>query len=544
MIYARFAGIGCLGSVSFSLRQGVTPSTGSVAFPVQFNPPAFGDLELYDGRGGRVVLREMYLVDPVRSQAEGGDIIQATIADKRLLWQYGWVAGRYNTPHESIGEPYPEKSLEWLIGFALSNYGVSVRFVNIPVAYPTVDWNFTNPATAVQELCNQYGLAVSLDPDGSVWVSPAGEPRFFPGGNFISRELTVVNKPIPSSIIIVGNRIINQRDYSLQPVGVELGGVDPDGTIKAINDLSYKPAAGWGKSILRDFTDVLDEFGDEEYKLAQKCIFKWYGWIPTDVGYDSRQYCLPWLGHIKDLIEVPNSILANTKERGVPVVGVAEIEGDGISYINGALAKTKRSFSLDYTRGIVKFAEPVVNIVAAGAQLIRAECTAAQVVITAAHEDCRGDGDTSVSPLQDHYYYVYPLGGILAPYVRTDPSLTLYSDTDVIDSVQFASLNAFTGQTAAKIATQFEYINPMQYVYAGLLSIPVYGAFKSVTWNAGEDGANTVVSLGVEEIRPFLPSYNERMTAKKTVALEWPTGLAISRRRASLEQTRKAVGTL
>lgn len=544
MIRAEFNGIGCLGAVSFSLRQGVTPSTGSIAFPANSYPHETGDL-LLRSENGAIILRDMYLVDPVESEAEGGHIIQATLADKRILWQYGWVRGEYNMPDETTGQPRKEKTIRELIDLCLeTKYGVRVNYHSVPNYYPTVSWEFENPAMAVQEICNKYGLAVSLSPDGEVHVSSASYGRSVPGGYIMSREQTTLNKPVPQSIVVVGNKMVNQREYDLVPVGVEWSGHSSKaGFILPIDDLSYKPSAGWGKSILIKFHDVAE---GEKRELALKCIFKWYGYL-GGYGANAREFCLPWLGHIKDLTAAPNiSGVDDEQQRAKPDVKVKGFESDGVSHKNQS-AKTQRKipYTLDYKRGIVKFAEwtgiiidPGTGEPATDPMLHIHKTVAADVTITAAHETpCI---QVSGSVWGNYYYQKSIPGGTLPPYLYRDHSITLYANNGTADSSQKSDLDAHCKNIAYKITDQFDRIDPKQYVYAELLSVTPHGEIKSVTWNVGENGYNTVISYGQEEIRPFLPSYNERINAKKTVALQWPTGRTLENQQNLKENIRRA----
>jgi len=532
MIQVRFAGIGCIGSFNFSLRHGVTPSTGSIAFPVNFTPPLVGNLLISDGFTS-IVFGEMYLINPVRSQSESGDIIQATIADKRVCWQFGQVTGEYNIPDESTGKPRENVLLTELLSLIFAVYAEFPIYIDIPIVYPAVSWDHVNPATAAQELMSKYGLSLSLDSNGAIYISPANHIRFFPPGWFMSRELTNLAKPYPSYIRIIGNRIINQNNFVLTPVGVEINGLDPDGTIKAINDLSYTPSAGWGKSYLRYYTDVKTEFGEDEYELALKCIYRWYAYIPSDDGYDKREYCLPWLGHIKNVMKVPNTILDDEEQRDRPFVKVDQVQRDGISGQNqGALKETEQSYSIDYARGIVKFTDEVVRMVAGTAEFEFVEAQGAAVTITAAYEKKHGD-------VNDFYHYDLFLGGSLPPLVHRDHSLTLFALNLTEDATQKVQLDAFAHSIAVKLAEQYFNVNPEQRVYAGLLPIIPYGEFKSVTWNLSESGVNTVVSKGVEEIRPFLPSFQERALQKKTVSLHWPSESMLDRGRQQSDENRR-----
>jgi len=105
-----------------------------------------------------------------------------------------------------------------------------------------------------------------------------------------------------------------------------------------------------------------------------------------------------------------------------------------------------------------------------------------------------------------------------------------------------ADLDQQAGYVASELARQFDEVKPEQYIYPRLVSIAPYGAIKSVSWNVGEGGINTVVSVGVEEIRPFVPTYNERLNQTKTITLHWPSGVAVKDEYLKKENIRRSGG--
>jgi len=497
MLRVTFGGCKCIGDVSFSLRQGVMPSTGSISFPANVRPPEQGDLSI-TSENGNLLIRDLHLINPVYTQSSGGDIMQATIADKRIEWRYGYLMGQYNQPDEETGRPSEEKKLDELFDLAFEPYDIRSYFCIVVIA-------------------------------------PVNLPRVKYNRPVLSKEYQQITTPYPASIIIVGNQIVNQRDYSLVPVGVEWSGHGSQaGFLKAIDALSYTPTAGWGKSILRDFTDVT---AGERRQLALKTIFKWYGYL-GGTGRNARAFCLPWIGHITEMSELDNDSIDGTPKRSSPYIKTNEIETDDITVCNGSTRIYEGGYKLDYVRGIVRFDKEVVKIVAAGDQLKKAECQAATVTITAAH-NCPPISQSS--GVWGHYYYVKTLpGGTLPPLIHRDSSLTLYATNDTADSTQKNALDAHCEKIADQLAKRFDYQQPAQRVYPEILDVSPDGDLKSVTWNISPDsGYNTVLSWGREEVRPLLPSYEERTNQKRTYTLQWPTERIIEseqKHRQAIEQ--------
>jgi len=273
VIRAFYGNVPLIGRVSFTLRQGIAPSTGAIAFPAGVNLPVVADLRLNDG-DREIVINDLYLVDPVEAWSESGQIVQATIADKRWLWKYGAISGSYNVPSD-YGVPVQEQTLKQLITTCLS--GLTVNYFHVvDNVYPTVEWDYDSPAEAVQALCHQYGLAVCVSLNGQIWIAPETEerPDVEIGIGEIAKEITFQTPDTPASINVIGNPIINQETFECYAVGIERfdHGTYPN-KLRPIADLSYKPAEGWGKSILIDFEDITNIL---HKKLAKQCIYRYF----------------------------------------------------------------------------------------------------------------------------------------------------------------------------------------------------------------------------------------------------------------------------
>src|SRR6185437_16062245 len=90
----------------------------------------------------------------------------------------------------------------------------------------------------LQGLCDQLGCRIVLYLDDTVSIVQTGIGSDLPSDN-IERASLVVDPPeIPESILVVGGRTRYQVDLFLTPVGL-----DVDGTIRDIWDLSYAPVS-------------------------------------------------------------------------------------------------------------------------------------------------------------------------------------------------------------------------------------------------------------------------------------------------------------
>lgn len=501
-IVATFAGIPAM-QVSFTSSLGVLPSTGSITFSGRrYNLPRYGTLRMSCNQGS-VTLERMYLVNPVYSEAEGGDITIATIMDRRVEWQYGQVTGKYNPVNEGTGAPAQTTKLTALLKMCFDEYDTRVRMYGIPNVYPSVEWHFDTPANVIQELCERYGLCVGLDMDGSAWVSPANESRRYPAGFVISRESAVSGEMLPRSVIVFGSRIRQDKEFTLYAVGKET-----DGTIKKIDDLSYAPA-DWMLEWAAGFENISDE---EEKSLSEKYILK--AW---QVDYKSSDLeRLPWSDTISKVIEKDGE-----KYRQSEVVTAlyckTERDEDNVIYKNTAdYEPIPGGYTVYRDMGLIVANEPLLKAVPDGTS-DKDALFEADVKVLAAYELNTGN-------FRDDFYWVeirIPGGTLPSVYIQ-EPEVVVYKDVGGRWAEGYREAEEYLFKVAESKAAEYEIKDTGQRTYLGFKPLAAWGEIKSISWTASESTAQTVVSIGEEEIRPFVPSYYERLNQKKTSTLKWP----------------------
>jgi hypothetical protein len=131
---------------------------------------------------------------------------------------------------------------------------------------PKVEWDYENPAAALASLCDELGFKVVLQLDGTVALRQAGFGAALPSGPQMSISTEIDPPERPDKITVITGRSRFQADVKLKAVGL-----DTDGKIKPINDLSYKPAAGW---VLGDITEFLDLATKEISEMAKRSVFR------------------------------------------------------------------------------------------------------------------------------------------------------------------------------------------------------------------------------------------------------------------------------
>lgn len=271
-----FPGIAQIERGSFTLLQGITPSIATLEIEPQ-DPstiPLNGDLTItfLPLLKTPIVLYNCRIDKASFRYDQSGMVWSLSIMDRRWAWRFagdgtpdyaggpvsGWFNQRFNSvqpapmPDDSMGtyqlgsiNPDTIRTPRWLADQLLQamgeqGYDISVLSDDINSGpLPEVLWDYDLPAPALQELCDRLGCRVVINP-----LLPGNPVRIVQLGiglelppDYIERISNVVDPPeIPESIMVVGNRTRYQVDLLLIPVGL-----DVDGTIKPIWELSYAP---------------------------------------------------------------------------------------------------------------------------------------------------------------------------------------------------------------------------------------------------------------------------------------------------------------
>ena len=503
---ATFGGHILVPPVSFTLTLGPSPNTCVIKAAGSVGVPDQGYLHL-SVEDSSITIGPLAAIDRNVEHSADGEYTNITLADRRILWQFGRISGIYNRKYGSVGGSNEtedrDKTLQQLMALCLARYNLSslVEYHSVPNEYPYVEWENENPASMLQSLADAYGLAVSVSHDGRVIVAPRNHYRYWPYGSSVVTSDGETNSIFtPRSIIVVGNRLVHEVWFPNEEfvcVGLEL-----DGTLKEIDNLSYKPGDGWGKSIIRMFEDVTNP---DQRKLAEKCVFKWYMWQPKVSS--ERAQILPWLSCL-----ATSKVVLGKQEFLKPYIEINRSIYDGISWrAPGEYERLDEDFSLDQDNGIIIFDTPQVVITDGPAGEEASRCA---LNLRAAYEAKTNDEDT------DFYSYEHGMGGLAPPRVHRDSSLTLYAvDTSTLNKNE---LDTKAQEIAYNVGEEYGTQMSASRRYAGLIGFEPWGLIRSVTWRVGEDGAYTELNAGTERTRLGHPRYEERLQMKKISAiLDW-----------------------
>ncbi len=247
-------------SVSYSISHGITPGIAVlVTLPQPTAPDLAGNLIIGDGVNA-VIIPDCKVQSIQARGPDPGFTWLLEIADRRWKWrEMGILPGVYNAPDPTgwFSRPPPDagpqigstvKYIQWtvqepeeLMALCLDAMGETGYTINMPPfsldALPAVNWDYCNPALALQTLCEAFGCRVvyRLDTD-TVLITPVGIGDDLPDGPLGMESPAVNIPPRPDSIVLIGAPVRYQTPLVLLAVGEEW-----DGSLRPIDDLSYTP---------------------------------------------------------------------------------------------------------------------------------------------------------------------------------------------------------------------------------------------------------------------------------------------------------------
>lgn len=223
--------------------------------------------------------------------------------DRRSNWSEIALQGEYNVRYrDGTVKPATQKTAAELADIALDAAGESSSTSFEASTYPYVSWNATPVTDALNALQGNYPCFVCYSASGEISVIEGGTGDALPSA--MSVPATSPDFPIeidrgPATIRVVCGPTRYQQSLELAAKGRET-----TGAIKAIDDLSYKPAAGWGSQHPLFFPDVA--IGNRH--LAFETVYRDYQVIPQSIGGTSTTFSDLWQIDLDDyLVEMAGS---------------------------------------------------------------------------------------------------------------------------------------------------------------------------------------------------------------------------------------------
>ncbi len=296
---------------SITVSHGITPSVATVQVaPQKELVDSVGLLKFeYDGKS--IEFPDAKLDRATFQYDLSGQVVGCQILDRRWKWRFGEISGHFNprTPGGQLDGRWKERlrtprelAVICLLAMGERDYDLSGMPDNTA---PEVNWQNDNPAQCLADLCDTLGCRIVLRMSNTVAICQAGVGADLEVDNTVLPPYVepMVAPRRPDVIKIVCGKTRFQLDWVLTPVGL-----DVDGRVKAIGDLSYKPAAGWNQQPpffggVSDqpvplFAVQKDDAIKSARDLAQKTVFKWYGMAWQNRGKKVGGLSAPIFGDI------------------------------------------------------------------------------------------------------------------------------------------------------------------------------------------------------------------------------------------------------
>jgi hypothetical protein len=549
---AYFPGINQIVDGTISFGVGNTPSAATLTIAPQPNFTAqVGDLVFIDSVNTSITWPKARLDTNSFERNQSGLVWQLTIYDRRWMWQSvggGGLIKRGINLRNDDGTliEYTRMTCQEAASLCLDamgevNYDVS-RLPN--EEYPELFWDSALPAQSLEELCDQLGCYVVLGLDNRVSIHRVGIGNALPDTPEVltnSLGLMVPGLPSELGVVCVPDRF--QIDGELEAVGIENDG---KGTLKRINDLSYKPAGGWELSepeFIEDIENVRDR------NLALQSVFRYYRLkLPVTVfgytdsaGVENAAIFRPW--HLKledvqveyidedrDLPEAERRLkpaqiggcyyeeVAGKLDNNIDVDDVAPYQTDPLSRgdedADPEVANNPWHFGSSSQGGenkehYVVFGKPIYrrsetdDTIRPAKLVLRTACTLLDRLTNA--------------PVRTIFYR--KTGSLLNTLTRHESFGDLqvwhrwnYDDMRVIDNIEDVRTDAdyyLDGMLQEYQATDAQTIT-----YAGIKYIQLDGSIRNVTYKVGKSGCTTTASRNSEQMNRIQPLTYRKLMSK------------------------------
>lgn len=241
----RFPGINQMLGGTYTLSHGISPSYAICRITPQNNfAVKGGDMEIVYGNERPIVFKDCRLDTANLDSSTNSRVWTIRIADRRWKWQFGEISGVYNKRRpngriDNATEKSPRELIELLLAamgeFAYGFLDITPKLQNN--VRPYVEWQADNPAEMLARLCDSLGLRVVLGLDNRAHICKLGDGASLPKTRIMSGGYSFDPPETPDSLKLVCGPTQFQARIELEAVGLEI-----DGTVKLLKDLSYNPA--------------------------------------------------------------------------------------------------------------------------------------------------------------------------------------------------------------------------------------------------------------------------------------------------------------
>lgn len=572
-----YPGVKAVLSASYTLGHGISPSVFALRIAPQFTGvPDVGMVQIVYG-GVRLKFPECR-IDKVSGDIgdDGKEVWELTIFDRRWKWKNtGKLSGYYNVRDNETGgtsllketERTPQQLAELCLR-AMGEGGYNVR--KMPnVSRPAVEWDYANPADALQQLCDDLGCRVVLGLDNRVRIEVLGKGRQLPAGRgqgVLTDSKTLDPPERPDRLIVAAGHTRLNVDLPLEAIGLDI-----DGEWKPLDLLSYAPQAArngtsipgvsvgkaaWNLCNLPDYNAVKEVKCRE---LAKQTVYRVYRILPpfyvplqgAKKGFatkvtslreilpieDEQTFKAPKRDPKKDAKNLPaivygvwndgHEATANVTERPDPT----KIDAVQSLYPQDKEAARKqklegmvtRSFSIDKERGHVIFDEPIVRYYEESGGILR--YPAVLFLRTAV---CLRHPETLAFHRYERERATKGKKTNTEPRYVVKDELAAFAGAEYTKNYDFKRIH--TNEPEVKkyldyyldaLEREYDLKDPRSLSYAGFKVIDPDGAIQQVTWTLEESGyAKTSASYNREEANTTFGYKERRLYENIQVAIE------------------------
>lgn len=502
----------------FLFTHGISPSVAVVHGVARATLPRIGDLVFSDFGAPFMTFRDCAL-DPTLMEmplTKRGFRFRYNIVDRRWRWKYKLISGRYNvrlsdaTIRQDTKKTYYELLAILLKALGEENYIIDLPYPDLEP--PEVHWYRQRVDLQLAWLCDRIGCLIVLGLDNRVSIIPSGKGPIYPvNGRELSARIPTTPSAWPKEVVATYAPTRYQMKIELEAVGLER-----DGSIVPIADLSYCPANGWALQVSGIFDDVVD---DTDRELARKTVYRWYRvkqFADGTLKLPEQEKPLSAIDNILPLLE---GLIVKTSDNKPqrPILEGYFFNGDmkGINEQSDAqLCRWDDDLVIDYEKGIVQLPYGVYWVSDEGHQ------TPAMLFLTAAFNARINPTDGWIHHEEKYTMPTSPAAeGITVQVEQPDVFRFLVQEYDGTDATSVATnkdLLATQGQFLAKsYARHFEAIPQLSVQWNGIHPYPITGNIHMIRWHVGGGPPTTWGGKNVE-YRYMSPSYSERKLRHET----------------------------
>lgn len=378
-----YPGVSFPKGATYTQTRGVEPDSISLRLVPQTTPiPSVGNITMYFGSTDMVTIRDCLADKSNIWLSKSGFTGTVVFQDRRWRWSrtqgYSAHINERNANGEIIqASKYSLRAILWDLFNWIGESNVDVSRVSDSF-YPELDYRCVKADEKIEDLCNQYGYTVCLGfGTQPVEVWPLHVGRYV---NTASPQIMRISSAVdPADPVYHSSVCFGPSEAQARFLAVPVG-MDTDGTWKKIEDLSYKPAAGWVNEPAHTMANVESEHGKPAAKLARQTVFRWYAPIGFANGNNKWTYNYPdgsgALSHISQCYPFAGKLLeTDFSPTGQPVHPRPRVYGEALesrprwhpALTNQDIGdEIEGSFIFDRNTGIVQFEDPQLRHVSTG----------------------------------------------------------------------------------------------------------------------------------------------------------------------------------